>query len=66
MWLILYWTNLQKLNRNNPECNNQSQETDVTRHLQNNPEHHIDFESSQILARRNNNRKLRINETSLI
>jgi len=54
------------MNEHNPECNNPSQETDVTRHLQNHPDHHIDFDSLQILARSNNNRKLCIKETLLI
>jgi len=53
-------------NEHNPECNNPSQETDVTRILQNHPDHRIDFDSTQILARSNNNKKLRIKKTLLI
>ena len=41
-------------------------ETDVSQHLKNNPDHTMNFHSPEILAHSNNIRKLRIKETLLI
>ena len=43
--------------------NSTNNETDVSQHLKNNPDHTMNFHSPEILAHRNNIRKLRIKET---
>ena len=46
--------------------NSTKNETDVSQHLKNNPDHTMNFHSPEILAHSNNIRKLRIKETLLI
>ena len=46
--------------------NSTNNETDVSQHLKNNPDHRMNFHSPEILAHSNNIRKLRIKETLLI
>ena len=44
----------------------QNQESDVAKHLVRNPNHKINFDSTEIFGHSNNRRKLRIKETLLI
>ena len=46
--------------------NSTNNETDVSQHLKNNPDHTMNFHSPEILAHSNKIRKLRIKETLLI
>ena len=46
--------------------NSTNNETDVSQHLKNNPDHTMNFHSPEILTHSNNIRKLRIEETLLI
>ena len=46
--------------------NSTNNETDVSQHLKNNPDHTMNFHSPEIVAHSNNIRKLRIKETLLI
>ena len=51
-----------RINDHKPK-NSTNNETDVSQHLKNNPDHTINFYSPEILVQSNNIRKLRIKET---
>ena len=56
---------ITRLKNHNPKSPNR-QDTDVSKHLTDNPDHKIDFDKTEIMAQTNHWRKLLITETLLI
>ena len=65
----VYWSDFQESNysvkKSRPTSPNR-QDTDVSKHLTDNPDHKIDFDKTEIMAKTNHWQKLLITETLLI
>ena len=65
----VYWSDFQKSNysvKNHDPTSPNRQDTDVFKHLTDNPDHEIDFDKTEIMAQTNHWRKLLITQTLLI
>ena len=65
----VYWSDFQESNYSGKKSRPhfaRRQDTDVSKHLTDNPDHKIDFDKTEIMAQTNHLRKLLITETLLI